>query len=356
MPDTPVLRLAVLGAAHPHVTYALDELAHRDDLELVAVGDPDPDLAAQYAHPHAARTYTDHHTLLAQEHPDVVVVAGIYGDRAQAVIDALDAGAHVLADKPLCTSLKDLDLIEEAALRSGRTVSLLLEKRHYPETVAARRLMAEGELGTLAMIASTGPHKLNRAGRPDWFWHRRSYGGIIGDLAVHDIDLVLHLSGATEGTVSAVSGPGAGDPAPGARDFPDDLSLYGAVLLTAGNLVATIDVSWLTPAASPWHGDYFMRLTGTRGIAELHWARNQLTVVTDTRAPYSVDLPERRRPGAEALAAFATGGTPEVGTSQSLAATRIALLAQDSADHAGATRRWTTTPEPAAPAQGGTIR
>ena len=232
MPDTPVLRLAVLGAAHPHVTYALDELSHRDDLELVAVSDPDPQLAAHYAQPHAARTYADHRALLAEHRPDVAMVAGIYADRAQAVIDALDAGAHVLADKPLCTSLTDLDRIEEAAQRSGKTVSLLLEKRDYPETVAARRLVDDGDLGTLAMIASTGPHKLNRSARPDWFWRRDGYGGIVGDLAVHDLDLVLQLTGATDGTVSAVTGPAGAE-----------FSRYGAVLLTAGELAATIEVS-----------------------------------------------------------------------------------------------------------------
>lgn len=337
MPDTPVLRLAVLGAAHPHVTYALDELPHHDAIELVGVADPDPALARTYADPYRARPYADHRALLADLKPDVVMVAGVYAHRARAVVDALDAGAHVLADKPLCTTLDDLDAIEAAAARTGRTVSLLLEKRHYPETIAAQQLLADGTLGDLVLAAASGPHKLRRAERPAWFLDRRTYGGIIADLAVHDLDLILHLSGATEGTVTAAGGPGPGG-------FP----LHGAVLLGAGALAATVEVSWLTPAASLWHGDYRMRLTGTRGTAELLWARGRLTAVTEVRAPYEVPLPPGRRPAEEALTAFAAGTVPEVDTAQSIAVTRVALLAQLSADEGGTLHRWSMArPSPA---------
>lgn len=103
-----MISLAVIGAAHPHVTYALDELAYRDDVALVAVSDPDPDTADRYARPHHAISYTDHRLLLARHRPDVVMVAGVYAERAQAVVDSLEAGAQVLADKPLCTTLTDL--------------------------------------------------------------------------------------------------------------------------------------------------------------------------------------------------------------------------------------------------------
>ncbi|MCS7477706.1 Gfo/Idh/MocA family protein [Umezawaea endophytica] len=323
MHDSP-LRLAIAGAAHPHVSYALDELAHRDDVLLVGVSDPDPTLVAA--------SHTDHRALLAERRPDVVVVAGVYADRAEVVVDALRSGAHVLADKPLCTTLSDLDLIEETAAETGRVVSLMLEKRFYPETLAARALLDSGELGSLVLVAASSPHRLNRATRPAWFLRRETYGGVIGDLAVHDVDLVLALSGATEGTVTAIGDRNA--------EFP----LHGAVLLRAGDVAATIETSWLTPAASPWHGDYRMRLTGTEGTAELLWARGELTATTNDRPLWTVPLPEGGRPAADALVAFATGRVPRVGTAESVTATRIALLAQDSADNGGVVHRWTGGP------------
>ncbi|MEU7615352.1 Gfo/Idh/MocA family oxidoreductase [Micromonospora rifamycinica] len=326
-----MIRLAVLGAAHPHVRYAFDELPHQRSVTLVGISDPDPELAERYATEQGVPAYTEHRRLLDEQHPDVVLVAGVYAERAAAVLDALRAGAHVLADKPLCTDLAELDEIATAAQRHGRIVSLLLEKRHYPETLAARALLDSGELGELVLVASTGPHKLNRPTRPPWFLRRASYGGILGDLAVHDVDLVLLLSGATEGTVVGVSDPSR-----------PDFATYGALLLQAGPVAATIEVSWLTPAAAPYHGDYRMRLTGTLGTAELYWAQGRLLAATAERPPWEVELPPGRRPAADALGALAAGREPEVDTAASLAATRIALLAQDSADSGGAVRRWTT--------------
>jgi predicted dehydrogenase len=324
------LRLAVIGAAHPHVRYALDEVPLRADLDLVGVADPDPAIAGRYAAEFGVPAYSDHRRLLDDLRPDVVMIAGIYADRAEAIVDSVRAGAHVLADKPLCTTLAELDAIDAAQRETGRIVSLLLEKRNYPETLAARALLADGALGNLVQVASTGPHKLNRPTRPDWFLTRKGYGGILGDLAVHDLDLVLLLSGATEGTVAGLAD--AADP---------EFALHGSLLLRAGAVVATIEVNWLTPAASPYHGDYRMRLTGTEGTAELFWAQNKVIAATTDRAPWQVELPPGRRPAAEALDALAQRREPETGTAAGLAATKVALLAQASADTGGVLLPWT---------------
>src|SRR5690606_26439043 len=127
--------------------------------------------------------------LLTDHEVDVALVAGVYTRRADAVVAALGAGAHVLADKPLCTSLDQLAAAERAAADSGRHVSVVLEKRFYPATLALRRLLADGVLGEPALVASTGPHKLRQRSRPAWFLQRGGYGGIAADLPVHDIDL-----------------------------------------------------------------------------------------------------------------------------------------------------------------------
>jgi predicted dehydrogenase len=322
------LKLAVIGAAHSHVNYALDELDHRDDVELVAIADPELATARLYSEPHGVPAYGDHRAMLERERPDVVMIAGIYSQRAEAIVDALRSGADVLADKPLCTTLSELESIEGAQRETGHVVALLLEKRNYPATVAARQLLAEGMLGELVQVASTGPHRLIRPARPGWFLDRTTYGGILGDLAVHDIDLVLWLSGATEGTVSGLSdGPG--------------FALYGSLLLKAGPVVATIEVNWLTPAASPYHGDYRMRLTGTEGTAELYWAQGRLVAATSERPPWEIELPARQRPAVDAFDALVAGREPVCGTAAAFAATRVALLAQQSADAGGSVLPWT---------------
>lgn len=326
-------RIAIIGAAHPHVDYVLDELerADRADYELVGVQDADRAIAEHHAARFGVPAFDSAADLLALG-VDIAVIAGVYGNRAGDVVAALHAGAHVLADKPLCTSLEQLDRIEKAAAEAGRTVSLLLEKRGYPETLAALAVVRSGELGDIVGITSSGPHKLKQGERPGWFFERESYGGILADLAVHDLDAALLFAPAIEGTVSgAVSAP---------LDGAEGFARFGTATLTTSTAVVSAEVSWLTPRASEVHGDYRLRLIGTRGTAELFWARGRVEVTTDERPLRVLELPPARRPAEEALDAFAEGRTPDVGTIASVLATRLALLAQASADQGGAVLAW----------------
>ena len=326
-------RIAIIGAAHPHVDYVLDELtrADRADFALVGVQDADRAVAEHHAARFGVPAFDRAEDLLA-EGVDIAVIAGVYGARGSDVVAALRSGAHVLADKPLCTSLGELDEIEATAAEMGRTVNLLLEKRGYPETLAALAVVGAGELGDIVGITSSGPHKLNRAQRPDWFFDPAQYGGILADLAVHDLDAALLFAPADAGTVrGAVSAP---------LDGAETFARYGAATFTTPTTVVSAEVSWLTPAASDVHGDYRLRLIGTRGTAEIFWARGRVEVTTDDQPTRSLELPAGRRPAEEALDAFAAGRTPEVGTGDSLAATRLALLAQHSADQGGVVLPW----------------
>lgn len=317
-------RIAIAGAAHPHVAYATAEVDQVAGFELVAVADPSPGTAERWATPYDAKVFTDHRQMLRDTEPDVVMVAGIYGDRGQVVVDALEAGCQVIADKPLCTTLEDLDAIAAAARRTGRHVTLLLEKRYYPVTLAA--LEIADRLGTIHGVTSSGPHKLNRPTRPAWFFERERYGGLLNDLAVHDIDAALLFTGLTGGTVSGA--------------VVD--SSYGVATLSGPGAVITAGVDWMNPAGSPVHGDYRMKLVGTEGTAELLWARNRLVLTTTELEPHDVPLPAGFRPAELPLQALAAGNEPDITTERSLLVTRIALLAQQSAETDGTPLAWTT--------------
>lgn len=331
------VRVAVLGAAHPHVAYALDEVARRPELDLVAAAEPDPAMRARFLDGLTVPVYAKPGDLLARHEVDVAVVAGVYTQRAEAVVAALDAGAHVLADKPLCTDRAQLDAITTAAARTRRHVSVMFEKRFYPATRAARRLLDDGVLGELVLVASTGPHKLDQSARPEWFLRRDGYGSIAADLPVHDIDLVLALSGATSGSVSALTGNGR---AADHSDFDDHVAL----LLRAGAVTATIEANWLSPEAADVHGHYRMRLTGTEGTAELDWAYDSLTVATHTRRSWSEPLDAIPvRPARYFFDALHRGVEPEITTEASLLATQVAIAAGESAGATGATVDWGLT-------------
>lgn len=328
------MKVAILGAAHAHVDYALQEVAHRQDLELVGAAESDPQMREQFLGEVRGVPVLEHvEDLVGAVDFDVALVAGVYSERAGAVLAALDAGAHVLADKPLCTSLEDLDRIEAAAHRTGKHVSVVFEKRFYPATLALQRLLDDGVLGDIALVASTGPHKLRQLTRPEWFLDPNRYGGIAADLPVHDIDLVLSMTGATSGTVSALTGNARAEDHPGFDD-------HVAVLLHAGDAVATIEANWLGPQASDVHGHYRMRVAGSEGTAELDWAYHALRVTTHQRETWSEPLGEPVRPAQYFFDAVQAGREPLVSTAASLLATRVALLAQHSAVSGGAPQRW----------------
>src|SRR5690625_333855 len=324
-----MIRLAMAGIAHPHAHYVLDELAYQSEVHLVAAANVEPGTIGHRTLPASTTVYENHRQMLDQHYVDVVVVCGIYSQRADMIVDALASDADVLADKPLCTELEDLDRIQQAAVNSRRVVSTMFEKRAHPVTLATRKVVDDGELGQIALVAATGPHKLNYATRPEWFFDGEKYGGILADLAVHDIDLVLLFTGIRNGVVSGHQSNLALPQHPGFSDA-------GAAFFTSNNVASTLEAHWMWPAASPFHGHYRMRLTGTRGTAELDWAQNRLDLVTNERASHSVDLPAGKRPAENFFTAMTSGTAPEVGTTERLSATRLALLAPYRADTGGA--------------------
>jgi predicted dehydrogenase len=317
-----MIRLGIAGLQHPHIQTIIDEARKRDDVELVALSDPDPTAHRGFDVP----AYDSHQDMFAAEKIDAVGVGAVNSDRGGIIADALSAGIHVIADKPMCTTLADLDRIEAAGKSSGSILSLALEKRFYPPTLAAQGILDSGELGQLTLIAASAPHKLTRSGRPAWMFDRSRYGGIINDLAIHDLDLFLHFSGATQGEVRGYVGNSGNTDRP---EFQD----HGVVVVRPDDgPLATFEVHWMSPEAADYHGDYQMRLVGTEGTAELRWKDNELTVGTHVRPPRQEPLPSRQRPAQEFFDALLAGRRPQITAEASIAATRLALLAQQSAE------------------------
>lgn len=324
------LTLAVAGLAHPHVETILAEAEHRREVELVGIADPDPGIRTDRAARHGVPVYVDHRDLLTDLHPDVLGVAAVNADRAQLVADGIAAGCHVIADKPLCTTLADLEGLEVAVTTGPGTLTLLLEKRGYPETRAAMAVAEQGELGAITTVRAAGPHRLSPGTRPDWMFDHDAYGGLLNDLAVHDLDLArvfLALTGGdvSSGLVRACLGDSGRPPA----GFAD----HGTALVQfAGGQAADVAVDWLSPEGAPYHGDYRMHLTGTEGTADVLWRRRQLLVTTHSQRPREVALPPPSRPAQAVFDAILSGSPVSPDLADTFEATRLALLAQRAAE------------------------
>lgn len=328
--------IVIAGVAHSHVDYATAELRARPELQLLGVLDADREGAARIAEPFGAPVVESLEQLLTLG-AEIVVCAGVYSERATTVTAALAAGADVLCDKPLCITLDELETIAAATKTTGRQVALMLEKRTYPETLALQAALRSGEIGQAVAFSSWAPHKLLRDVRAPWFLDPASYGGILADLLVHDVDIALQVTGATRGTVRGWLGP----------QIDTGFHLQGGATVSFGDEngpVLSAEVDWLTPAGSEIHGDYRMRVVGTVGTAELYWGRGRCELTTAVKPRHDVDLAAGRRPAEDALDALLTGGERAAdATRDAILATRIALLAEQSARSGGIELTWEQT-------------
>ena len=139
--------------------------------------------------------YGSFDALLSDPRVDAVAVGDYFGIRGQRVIRALEAGKAVIADKPLCTSLSELEAIRSLALEKKLNVTCMLDLRYDPAVRTARNLVREGRLGRVHVMDFTGQHPLDWGKRPMWYFEDGRHGGTINDIAIHGIDALRCITG-----------------------------------------------------------------------------------------------------------------------------------------------------------------
>jgi predicted dehydrogenase len=206
----------------------------------------------------------DRDRLLDDPAIDFVCCAAIPRDRAEIAVRAMRAGKDVMVDKPGAISDAQCDAIERASRETGRIFSICFSERFLVRACeTASRLVAEGAIGRVIQTTGLGPHRLNRAIRPGWFFEPAAYGGILTDIASHQIDQFLFFTGAQDAEIvaSAVANRGL----PDVPDFED----YGEILIRGSGASGFIRVDWFTPDGLPAWGDGRLFLLGTEGYIEL---------------------------------------------------------------------------------------
>lgn len=206
----------------------------------------------------------DREALLGDPTIDIVCIAAIPRDRAGLAIRAMRAGKDVITDKPGVTTARQLDEVKAAVAETGRIFSICFSERLcVPSAVAAGKLVKSGAIGTVVQTIGMGPHRLAGDTRPDWFFDLDAYGGVIVDIASHQIDQFLFYTGSTTAEVATSAiGNFATDRAPTFQDFGD-------LVLRSDRGSGYIRVDWLTPDGLPTWGDGRLIILGTQGYIEL---------------------------------------------------------------------------------------
>jgi predicted dehydrogenase len=190
------LRYGVIGAgviAPTHLA-AIHEL---DDVELVGISALDRAEVVPHADEAGCAWFVDHRELLALS-PDVVVVCTPHPSHPALTIDALEAGAHVLVEKPLAVEVREADEMIAAADRADRLLGVSFQQRFRPVIAAAHALVADGRLGELIRTSIVDPLY-----RPNAYYRTAAWrgtwegegGGVLMNQAPHTLDLLCHLAG-----------------------------------------------------------------------------------------------------------------------------------------------------------------
>ncbi|MEO1018651.1 MAG: Gfo/Idh/MocA family oxidoreductase [Pseudomonadota bacterium] len=258
-------KFAAIGLDHRHIYHQVGQLLERgcECVGWCTEGEPGTLEGFIKRFPDLPRVQNQRE-LLDDPEIKLVVSAGVPSERSALAIDAMRAGKDVMVDKPGVTNLGALEIIKKTHAETGRIWSVNFSERFETRSTAkALELVRAGAIGKVVQTLGMGPHRLNKPTRPDWFFERNKYGGILGDIASHQIDQFLMFTGSTDAEIMSASiGNFANPETPELEDF-------GQVLLKSDRATGYIRVDWFTPDGLPTWGDGRLTILGAEGYIEL---------------------------------------------------------------------------------------
>ena len=327
------MKIAIIGCRHGHIFSLYQLIKESDRAEFAGAFEADA-AAREAAEKNQGMTfpYTSVEQVLADKTVDAVALGDYYGARGAQAIAALRAGKHVIADKPLCTSLAELDEIEALSKEKGLSVGIMLDLRYHKNVLTAKQLIADGVLGAIHNIQFGGQHPLQYGTRPAWYFEEGKHGGVINDIAIHGIDLLTYLTGNTVEKINAARTYNAY-----ATEVPHFLDCGQLMLTLSGGAGVLADVSYSAPNKMGYSYPYYweFHIWGERGMISFNYNSEGVTLcTTDADAPVVVPAVE---PFGNVLDAFLDDieGVPTLmSTAEALAAQRKTLEIQRVADEA----------------------
>jgi len=262
--NRPPLRFSAIGLNHGHI-YAQTRLLLRAGAELVSVYAPEPELVAPFSEAFPqAKPVQEAREILEDPTIQLVISAGIPCERAPLGIRVMRHGKDYMSDKPGFTSLQQLAEVRRVQNETGRIYSVCFSERfESPATVKAGELVRAGAIGRVVQTVGLGPHRINLPSRPDWFFRKEKYGGILADIASHQVDQFLFFTGSSQ--AAAVAAQVANYKFP---DYPE-LEDFGDMILRGDKATGYIRVDWYTPDGLSNWGDGRLTVLGTEGFIEV---------------------------------------------------------------------------------------
>ena len=253
------VRLGVVGAGAITQVIHLPILAERADVQLVALADTDERKAAAVARRFGIAKVVGDDALLADGEIEGVVVGAPDALHETLAAAALDAGKHVLVERPLSQSAQGARRLVALAKASRKGLMVTMSHRYRPDVAALRSFVASGEIGDVAAVRAVWLDR--QAQRPGRLWRTGPKSGLgvgaLADVGTPVLDLALWVLGCPR--VERVSAT-----VYGARPELEDEAHVHAV--AQGGATISLSTSWRFRAANDWRE---LRVTGSEGAAGL---------------------------------------------------------------------------------------
>lgn len=256
---------AAIALDHGHI-YGMCNGLTEAGADLKWVYDPDPEKVKKFceAFPQVKPAASEEEIL---KDPEIRLVAGaaVTSERCALGLRVMEAGKDYFTDKAPLTTLEQLQKAKEAVKKTGRKYMVYYSERiHVESAVYAGQLIEEGAIGEVIQVLGMGPHRLSASARPDWFFEKEKYGGILCDIGSHQIEQFLFYAGVKDAAVvRSQTGNYAHPQYPGLEDFGD------AMLVGDNGATQYFRVDWFTPDGLRTWGDGRTFILGTEGYIEL---------------------------------------------------------------------------------------
>ncbi|PRX60587.1 putative dehydrogenase [Cohnella sp. SGD-V74] len=270
---------AAMALDHGHI-YGMCNGLIEAGATLKWVYDPDPDKVGQFAKTYPqVRIAASEQQILQDPEVALVAAAAVPSDRGPLGVKVMEHGKDYFTDKTPFTGLDQLEHARRAAAETGRKYAVYYSERlHVESAVFAGQLVQDGAIGRVVQVLGLGPHRLNAAQRPAWFFEKAKYGGILCDIGSHQIEQFLHFAGCANAEVlhSKVANYNC-------KAYPE-LEDYGDATLVGDNGATNyFRVDWLTPDGLSTWGDGRTVILGTNGYIEL---RKYVDIARDSQGDH----------------------------------------------------------------------
>jgi predicted dehydrogenase len=335
----PRIKFAVISINHGHI-YSMVDAVVRGGGEFVAFYAREADLAAAFAKKYPmAKIVKDKKEILEDTSIQLVLSSDIPVNRAPLGIEVMKHGKDYLVDKPGITTLEQLKEVRKIQKETKRIYSIMYSERFENRaTVKAGELIKSGAIGKVVQTIGMGPHRMNVKARPEWFFDKKYFGGIITDIGSHQFDQFLFFTGSTKADIVAAQIGNVNN-----AQYPE-FEDFGDVMVRGNNGTGYIRVDWFTPDGLNTWGDGRLTILGTEGFIEIrknvdlmsHEGGNHLYLVNQKETKY-INCEKEPLPFGEQFVDDVINRT-ETAMSQEhcFLATELALLAQKNAVKLGA--------------------